>query len=442
MVVSSCLLEAAGFDPAARKETTVKEDSTIIRLEQALSFEALEPLIRLEVQGWLQSILEAEVTEFLGRAKSERKKALGASACYGNGHGKPRKLTLSCGTVDLTRPRVRGVEGRFVSRILPLFAKRSSAVSELIPELYLHGLATGDFDLALRGLLGDDAALSASTVARLKEKWAGELAAWSVRPLGDLEVVYIWADGVYIKAGLEKDSSCLLVMVAGLSDGRKVLLALSAGHRESTESWSRVLRSLRDRGLSCPKLVVGDGALGLWAALRGVYPEAGEQRCWNHRIMNILDHVKKADQSSARELVIRVAYAESRKEAQAAKAAFRTWCASRGYEKAASALDTDWERMVTFFEFPKEHWQHLRTTNPVESPFAALRLRTDAAKRFKKVENATCVVWKMLLVAESRFRRLTAPHLLAEVRKGMPFVDGIRENTASTASKEEQETAA
>jgi putative transposase len=254
--------------------------------------------------------------------------------------------------------------------------------------------------------------------------------------------VYLWADGVYIKAGFEKDKSCLLVMIAALVDGSKVLLAIESGHRESTESWSSLLRSLRDRGLGCPRAVVGDGALGLWAGLRNVYPEARELRCWNHRIMNIVDRVKKTDVAAAVALLRKIAYAKYREEAEKEKKAFQLWCAANGYKRAAELIDEDWERMVAFFDFPKEHWQHLRTTNPVESPFAALRLRTNAAKRFKKADNATCVVWKMLTVAQSRFRRLNAPELLEEVWKGVEFVNGVRRTQAEKETNAEQRTAA
>jgi len=418
------------------------KDSTIIRVDQPLSFGTLESTIRSQVQDWMQSILDEEVTEFLGRIKSERRKAVDDGGGYRNGYGKPRKLTLSSGTIELRRPRVRGLEQRFESRILPLFKRRTNEVSELLPELYLHGLSCGDFDLALRGLLGEDAPLSASTIARLKEKWHCELDVWKSRPLDDLDVVYIWADGVYIKAGLEKDKSCLLVMIAALVDGSKVLLAIEGGHRESTESWSSLLRSLRDRGLSCPKAVVGDGALGLWAGLRNVYPETRELRCWNHRIMNIVNLVKKTDQAAAVALLRKIAYAKDREEAEKEKKAFQRWCVANGYKKAAELINEDWERMVAFFDFPKEHWQHLRTTNPVESPFAALRLRTNAAKRFKKADNATCVVWKMLTIAQSRFRKLNAPELLEDVWKGVEFVDGVRKTQAEKKANTEERTAA
>ena len=430
-----------GRQKLAGKADHLMKDSTIIRVEQPLSFETLESTIRGEVAGWMQSILDEEVTEFLGRLKSQRRKAVDGGD-YRNGYGEPRKLTLSSGTIEVRRPRVRGLEQRFVSRILPLFKRRTNEVSDLLPELYLHGLSCGDFDLALRGLLGEDAPISASTIARLKEKWHSELELWKSRPLDDLEVVYIWADGVYIKAGLEKDKSCLLVMIAALVDGSKVILAIEGGHRESTESWSSLLRSMRDRGLKCPTAVVGDGALGLWAGLRNVYPEARELRCWNHRIMNIVDRVKKCDQATAVKLLREVCYAESREQAQKHKRAFQLWCREKGYEKAAELIDEDWGRMVAFFDFPKQHWQHLRTTNPVESPFAALRLRTDAAKRFKRVDNATCVVWKTLLVAQSRFRKLNAPQLLEDVWKGVEFVDGVRKTQADNNPNHEEKAAA
>ena len=420
----------------------MKKDSRIIRIEQPLSFETLESTIRGEIEGWMQSILDEEVTEFLGRVKSERRRAIDEGGGYRNGYGEPRRLTTSSGTIELRRPRVRGLEERFESRILPLFKRRTPEVSNLLPELYLHGLSCGDFDLALRGLLGEDAPISASTVARLKEKWHSELGVWKSRSLDELEVVYIWADGVYIKAGLEKDKSCLLVMIAALIDGRKIVLAVESGHRESTESWSHLLRSLRERGLKCPKAVVGDGALGLWAGLRNVYPETKELRCWNHRIMNIVDRVKKSDQATAVKLLREVCYAASREEAEKHKRWFQLWCREKGYEKAAELIDEDWERMVAFFDFPKDHWQHLRTTNPVESPFAALRLRTDAAKRFKKADNATCVVWKMLTIAQSRFRKLNASELLAEVWKGVEFVDGVRKRQAEDQDVREKRAAA
>ena len=404
----------------------MREGITKAAGRQAVTWESLEGWVREQVQQLIQELLEAEVTELLGRSKSQRREAVDAPAGYRNGHGEARQLTLGSGTVRVQRPRVRGLEERFASQVLPLFTRRSAAVSDLLPELYLHGLAEGDFDLALRGLLGEDAPLSASTVARLKQKWQGELAAWQTRSLEGLEVVYLWVDGVYVKAGLEDRKAALLVALAGLSDGRKVVLALQAGARESTESWGRLLRDLQARGLRPPRLVIGDGHLGIWGALRGIYPQAQEQRCWNHRMVNLLDRIGRRDQPAARELLRQTAYAPTLAAAERNKRAFQAWCGQRGYPESGRLLDQDWERMVTFYRFPQEHWGHLRTTNPVESPFAALRLRTVAAKRFKKVENATAVIWKLLLLAERRFRRLNAPELLAEVWQGAQFVDGVR----------------
>ena len=390
----------------------------------APTWETLYEWLRGKVQELLQELLEAEVTEFLGRARYERRAAVDAVG-YRNGYGKPRKLTTPLGTIEVRRPRVRGVEERFESRILPLFVRRTKEVADLLPELYLHGLAEGDFDLALRGLLGEDAPLSASTVARLKAKWEAEWEAWRKQPLDGLEVVYLWVDGVYVKAGLEKERAALLVAIAALSDGRKVVVAVAPGYRESTESWGALLRDLRDRGLCAPRLVIGDGNLGIWGALRNVWPEADEQRCWNHKVTNVLDQLPRAQRAVAKEMLGKIVYAKSRAEAERRRREFEDWCRSRGYTKAAETLGRDWERMLTFYRYPKEHWVHIRTTNVVESPFAALRLRTDAAKRFKKVERATAVIWKMLMVAQKRFRRLNAPELLAKVYAGVQYEDGV-----------------
>lgn len=403
----------------------MEKDGTKDRGLSRVTWADLEEWVREKVQEFLQGVLEEEVTEFLGRRKSERRRAVDGSPGYRNGYGKRRRLTLRCGTVAVRRPRVRGLEERFISRVLPLFARRSQEVAGLISELYLHGLAQGDFDLALRGLLGEEAPLSASTVGRLKERWQAELEAWRQRRLDDLEVVYLWVDGVYVKAGLEKEKAALLVAIGALSDGRKVILSVVPGHRESTESWSEGLRDLRGRGMGSPKLVIGDGHLGIWGALRNVYPEAAEQRCWNHKILNVLDKLPRKQQAPARMLLCQIPYALTRAEAERLRSHFGNWCHQQGYGEAAATLERDWDRMVTFYRFPREHWTHIRTTNVVESPFAALRLRTDAAKRFKRVENATAVAWKMLLVAETKFRRLNAPEFMKRVYSGAQYQDGI-----------------
>jgi len=403
----------------------MRKESTRGPSESRAHWEDLDEWVRGQVQGLIQELLEEEVTEFLGRAKSARRSTLDGTPGYRNGYGKLRRLTLSSGTIQVRRPRVRNVEERFESRVLPLFARKSKKVADLIPELYLHGLAEGDFDLALRGLLGDEAPISASTVARLKEKWHAELAEWRQRPLDELEVVYMWVDGVYVKAGLEKEKAAILVVLAALSDGSKVVVTAVPGYRESTESWSDVLRGLKGRGLECPRLVIGDGHLGIWGALRNVYPEAAEQRCWNHKILNVLDKLPKREHAQAKLMVCRIPYSQTRREAERLRSIFSAWCHERAHQAASEALERDWERMVTFYDFPREHWQHLRTTNPVESPFAALRLRTDAAKRYKRVDQATAVIWKMLMIAEKRFRRLKAPGLMKDVYLGAEHVDGM-----------------
>jgi len=397
----------------------MRKQSTTESQRSSIVWDNLEEWARRKVQEFVQSLLEEEVTELMGRKKSERRRAVDSSPVYRNGYGRGRRLTLGCGTVKVRRPRVRGLEGRFQSRVLPFFARRTKGVSELLPQLYLHGLALGDFDIALKGLLGEEAPVSANTVARLKERWQLEWEEWNRRSLEGLDVVFLWVDGIYVKAGLEKERAALLVVIGGLSDGRKTVLAVEPGYRESTDSWSGVLRSLKERGMNCPCGVVGDGNLGIWGALSNVYPAALEQRCWNHKVLNVLDKLPKKVKLKAKRQLQSIVYSESQQEAEEKRDLFVLWCEREGYHRAGEALTRDWERMVTFYRFPKEHWKHLRTTNVVESPFAALRLRTDAAKRYRKTANATAVIWKMLMLAEQRFRRLDAPEKLELVYLGI-----------------------
>jgi putative transposase len=406
----------------------MKQQSIAGTETSSVTWENMEAWVRAHVQGFIQQVLEEEVSVFLGRQKSQRRGRIDAGAGYRNGHGHPRRLTLSCGTITVQRPRIRGSEGRFESRVLPLFKRKSQAVERVLPELYLHGLAQDDVELALRGLLGEDAPLSGPTIARMKEKWHAELAVWQTRRLEELQAVYLWVDGMYVKAGLEKDKAALLVVLAALSDGRKVVLAVTPGHRESTASWAAVLRDLRDRGLRAPRLVIGDGHLGIWSAVRHVYPEAREQRCWNHRILTVLDKLPKRQQGAAKALLCPIPYAPTRREAEQRRDQFVHWCQHHGFPAAARCLEADWDRLVAFYRFPQPHWQHLRTTNPVESPFAAARLRTDAAKRFRVVKNATAVIWKILLVAERTFRRVKHPELMPVVYRGGTFIDGLPVN--------------
>lgn len=385
---------------------------------------ALEEFTRRRIQDWVQDLLEEEVVELLGRRKSQRRVAVDAPEGYRNGYGKMRRLSMMAGTIELRRPRLRGLEQRFESRILPLFVRRTEQVSELLPQLYLHGLAQGDFELALRGLLGEGAPLSASSIERLRAKWQLEYEAWRSRRLDNLELVYAWADGLYVKAGLEDSKAALLVIIGALKDGRKVLLGIAAGQRESKESWARVLRDLFARGLKPWKVTVADGHLGIWSALGELCPEGEEQRCWNHRLTNVIDLLPKKEWPAAKELLRQIPYADTRAECERLREQFAVRY-RRPCPKAVETLCRDWERMVTFYRFPKDHWIHLRTTNVVESPFSAVRLRTDAARRYKKVTNAEALIWKILMVAEKKFRRLNAPHLLEQVHNGKRFEDGI-----------------
>ncbi len=387
-------------------------------------YEELERYLRQKIQELIQDLLEEEVAEFLGRGKYDRQKAVDGKRGYRNGYGKQRKFTVMGGTITIRRPRVRNTEERFESKVLPLFKRRTKEVGEMIPELYLHGLAKGDFELALRGLLGEGAPLSAASIQRLKGKWQVEYEVWKERDLSGLEVVYAWADGIYVKAGLEKDKAALLVIIGALTNGEKVLLACESGYRESKESWAEVLRDLRRRGLKPMRLMIGDGHLGIWGALREVYPESEEQRCWNHKITNVLDALPKRLRAEAGEYLRKIPYAETRAECERLRDEFvRRY--GEEFPKAAEKLLRDWDRMVRFYRYPKEHWVHIRTTNVVESPFSAIRLRTDAAKRFKKVANATAMIWKLLRVAEKRFRKLNAYELLKDVYAGKEFVDGV-----------------
>jgi len=392
-------------------------------VESMPTWDALEEWLRGEIGNRIQSVIEEEVSAFLGRSWYERRRAVDASPGYRNGYGKPRRLSTSCGTIQVRRPRVRGLEERFESRILPLFARRTREVGELLPELYLHGLSQGDFELALRGLLGDGAPLSPTSIGRLRAKWVADHQDWRERRLDGRELVYAWADGIYVKAGLEKDKACLLVVIGAMSDGRKEVLAVTPGYRESTESWLEVLRDLRDRGLEQPVLIAADGNMGIWAAIDQVRPDSRQQRCWNHKIINVLDKIPKRTQAEARTLLVQIPYAHTRQEAENLRKRFATRYRSQ-FPNAVDALERDWDRMITFYDLPKEHWKHLRTTNVVESPFASVRLRTNAAKRHKKVANATALIWRTLMVAEKRFRKLDAPHLLKDVYARKQYQDG------------------
>lgn len=395
-----------------------KTECTTPRSEP-IAWETLEEFIRLQVQSTVQDLLEQEVTEHLGRPRYERQGS--ERRGYRNGYGKPRKVSLSCGTIEVRRPRLRDLEERFESRILPMFARYSGKVKSVLPQLYLEGLALRDFDRALRGLLGEGAPLSASSIARLKEHWAEQFEAWRNEPIDD-EIVYLWADGIYVRAGLEKDRAAVLVVIGLTTDGIKRVLAVEPGYRESTESWKEVFWSLMKRGMNVPKAVVADGGLGLWAAIGELGWRCKEQRCWNHKICNVRDVLPKRVQKRGTQLLRKIPQSETVEEAVRRRDDFLT--EFEAYPKARERLLDDWDRMVAFYELPKEHWKGLRTSNVVESPFQVVRLRTGAARRFKKIENATAVIWKLLMIAETRFKTYDAVHMLEDVANGQEYVNG------------------
>jgi putative transposase len=403
----------------------MKERITSTQSASRVCYETMEAHARSRIRSWLQDLLEGEVTEFLGRAKSQRRKGLEQAASgYRNGYGKPRRVALTAGTITVRRPRMRNLSERFESRVLPLFKRRTAELGAMLPQLYLHGLSSGDFELALRGLLGEGAPLSASSLARLKGAWQAEYEDWKRADLSKLELVYWWADGLYVKAGLADRKAALLVIVGATASGEKVLLACQAGERESKESWLSVLRDLKAQGLKFPRLAVADGNLGIWAALGEIHPAGDEQRCWNHKIVNVLDALPKKAQPEAAQRLRAMMYAQSRPACERKRDEFLLRF-KKTDPKACATLTRDWERLMSFFDYPREHWIHLRTTNIVESPFHAVRLRTDASRRFKKTENAEAMIWKLLLVAQQSWRALNAPQLMKDVYNGKRFKDGM-----------------
>jgi transposase-like protein len=385
-------------------------------------YDTLEEFAREKIREHLQDLLEQEVTEWLGREKSKRKGNAVEQPGYRNGYGKSRRFTLSLGTVEIRRPRVRDLGERFISKVLPFFKRQTKQVRDLVPELYLHGLASGDFELALRQLLGEGAPLSPSSLQRLKEKWQIEYEQWKSAAVEEEGWAYLWADGIYVKAGIGKEKAALLVVIGVQKDGSKRFLALEAGYRESKESWAGVLRQLKSRGVKNVRLFVGDGNLGLWAAVGEVYPQAQEQLCWNHKMLNVIDAVSQKEQVKVKKHLGAMMYAESRQQALKERKIFE-----QAFEHNAKAVKTvveNWDRLTTYYDFPREHWKHLRTSNVVESPFSRVRLRTTASRRFKSQVNATCLIWKTLMVAEKSFRKLDAPQLVEKVAEGKKYDNG------------------
>lgn len=389
---------------------------------------ALEDIVREGARRMLADALEAEVTAFLGRARHERGAPFRG---YRNGTLPERELTVGVTGVRVRVPRVTDVPPEvapdgFQSQLVQRYGRVSKATQALFARLYLEGLATGDFEPVFRELVGATTALSPAAIVRLKDCWATEYAAWCERRLDDHTYAYVWADGVYLGAGLEREKSALLCVLGAREDGTKELLAIELGYRESGDSWGGVLRHLRDRGLSAPRLAVGDGNLGLWAALGEVFPETAHQRCWNHRVLNVQDKLPKRLQAEARARLQAMTAADTQAECEHLRDAYTAELRAQGQQAAAECLERDWPDFVTFYRFPKEHWIHLRTSNPIESVFSAVRLRTQAAKRLRTRENALYLVFKIIERLGQRWRALNGgQNLMDLVIRGWEFRDGL-----------------
>ncbi len=387
----------------------------------------------------LAAALEAEVAEFLGRERYQRRKPLRG---YRNGYLPSRELTVGVSAVEVRAPRVArtpdGAEGEsFQSQIVRRYQRASESTQRLFAQLYLEGLATGDFEPVFRELVGDTTALSATTIVRLKERWAGEYTTWRRRSLSKDQYVYLWADGVYLGVGTEPEKSALLVVIAAREDGTKELLALELGYRESAESWKELLRDLRNRGLQPPRLAVGDGGLGLWAALDEVFPTAEHQRCWNHRVLNVQDKLPKRLQPEARRRLHAMWTADTQAECERLRDEYAAELRTCGQSRAAECLERDWEDFVTFYHYPKEHWIHLRTSNPVESVFSGVRLRTNAAKRMRNRDAALYLVFKVVERLSQNWRALNGgENLMGLVLEGCVFRDGIRDRLSREGTAE------
>lgn len=393
----------------------------------------LDELAREGARRMIATALDVEVDQYVAALMGEVDEN-GRRLVVRNGRARERGVTVGSGTVALRAPRVNdkrvdenGERRRFSSKILPAYARRSPKVTDVLPVLYLRGLSTGDFQPALRDLLGDDASgLSSSSISRLTAAWQVEHQAFRSRELRFHRYAYLFADGVHMSVRLgEDDRLCLLVVIGVREDGEKELLAVEDGYRESTESWSVVLRGLRDRGMNEPKLVCGDGALGAWAALRDVYPTAVRQQCWVHKTANVLDAMPKRLQPAAKKLLHEMAEAPTQADAKAARERFRDAYDAK-YPKATEKLDRDWQHLTAFMSFPAEHWRHLRTTNPIESSFATVKLRTKVTKGAGSKNAALAMAYKLLDAAQQRWRRFNGHQLLADVLDGVQFPDGIR----------------
>jgi putative transposase len=391
----------------------------------------LDELVREGARRMLAVALEQEVAAYVAAHAGELDEH-GHRLVRRNGHARKRVLITGAGQVPVTAPRVddrridpaTGTKARFRSAILPPWCRKSPKVTEVLPLLYLHGMSSGDFAPALEEFFGAAAGLSASVITRLTSQWQADREAFMARSLADRDYVYVWADGVHFNIRLAEERLCTLVVVGVRSDGAKELLAVSDGLLESTQSWAELLRDLRRRGMQAPVLAVGDGALGLWAALRDVFPATRAQRCWVHKTANVLAALPKSVHPGARRALAEISQAESREQAAAALEAFTVDYGAK-WLKAVAKVTDDAEALLAFYDYPAEHWVHLRTTNPVESTFATVRLRTRVTKGPGNKQAGLAMAFKLLEAAEQRWRSVNGPHLVALVRAGAVFRKGV-----------------
>ena len=410
----------------------------------------LDEIVRDGARQMLAAALQAEVAAYIEAFKDEFDEA-GRRLVVRNGFHEPREVTTAAGAIPVKAPRVNdkrideatGERMRFSSAILPAWARKSPRVAEVLPLLYLHGLSSGDFGPALTQFLGTSHGLSPATITRLTKDWQDEARAFNQRSLAETDYVYVWVDGIHLKVRLEQDKVCLLVMIGVRADGTKELVALDDGHRESTESWLDLLRSCKRRGMRAPVLAVGDGALGFWAAVRTVFPETREQRCWFHKIANVLNALPKSAQPGAKAALAEIWNAEDKDHA---KAAVKAFAADYGvkWPKAVAKITDDLDVLLAFYDYPAEHWVHLRTTNPIESTFATVRLRQRVTKGPGSRAAGIAMAFKLIESAQARWRAINAPHLVALVRAGATFKNGVlaeRDDNQTDESEGQQQVA-
>jgi putative transposase len=390
----------------------------------------IDEIVRDGARRMLAAALEAEVDAYLAEYAGERDEA-GRRLVVRNGQAQPRQVTTAAGAVEVRAPRVNdrrtdpatGERRRFSSAILPPWCRRTPKISEVLPLLYLHGLSSGDFVPALEQFLGTSAGLSAATVTRLTAQWQNEYAAFCDRDLSTVDYVYVWADGIHVNIRLEEAKLCLLVMVGVRADGRKELVALADGYRESEGSWADLLRDCARRGMRAPVLAAGDGALGFWAALREVFPVTAEQRCWFHKAGNVLSALPKSAHPGAKKALAEIWGAEDKDHAKAAAKAFADVYGAK-FPKAVAKITDDLDQLLAFYDYPADHWVHLRTTNPIESTFATVRHRTRVTKGPGSRAAGLTMAFKLIEAAQDRWRAVNAPHLVALVRNGATFTNG------------------